>query len=254
MTGHEYHDQIKAYQKRMDEQLRAPDGWLTLAGLHWLGVLHRVGETVTLELANGAAASIEGELIQGEVELESDIHRNPTIIQVGDVSFFIIIRGEQIGVRVKDVNHPVRLNFPGRVWWPVDERFRINARVKPNEPPKMVEILDVLGNINETAMDYTLEFDLQDQSFSLDAEEIPGGKFYIIFHDLSCENGSYPAGRFLVSEPRDGNTVVLDFNKTYNPPCAFTDFATCHLPPAQNYLKVVITAGERYQPQKKNGA
>lgn len=279
MAGHEYQDQIKAYRQRMEEQLRAPDGWLTLAGLHWLvegenviganpgshvplpagkapgqlGVLHRVGETVTLELANGVAASTEGELIQGEVDLESDINRSQTIIQVGDISFFVIIRGEQVGVRVKDVNHPVRINFPGQVWWSMDERFRVHAQVRKNDPPKMVEIPDVLGHINKTPMEYTLKFDLSGQAHSLDGEEIPGGKVYIIFHDLSCGNGSYPAGRFLVSEPRQGNTVVLDFNKAYNPPCAFTDFATCPLPPSQNYLMVEIPAGERYQPREEHG-
>lgn len=279
MLPNDYPQQIKAYQQHMEQTLRDPDGWLTLVGLHWLkegsntigaypgsdvplptdaapdyvGELIRSGEKAILMLHNGVAATLEGKKISGEIELESDINRNPSVVKLGDLSFFIILRGERIGVRVKHANNPDRLNFTGRVWWPLDVSCRVSTKVTTLDPPKPVQIPDVLGNLNDSTMDSTLDFEIKGQTFRLDAQEIPGEKFYIIFHDLSCGKGSYPAGRFLVSEAREQNKVVLDFNKAYNPPCAFTDFATCPLPPAQNYLKVAIEAGERYQAREKTG-
>jgi uncharacterized protein (DUF1684 family) len=278
MSDSSYFEEIKEYQLKMERQLRAPDGWLTLAGLHWLkegnnSIGSARSSMVTLPaysapqdignlvLADGKVyfhpepgidARVNNEPLQEIIALESDIDQNPTVITLGDLSFFVVIRGDRIGVRVKQVNNPRRLNFSGRIWWPIAEDYRINARIEAYHPPKMVSIPDILGDVNESAMDSALKFELEGQSCSLDAYRLSSDKYYILFHDLSCGHGSYPAGRFLVTEYPDKDMVEIDFNKAYNPPCAFTPYATCPLPPQQNYLKTQIFAGERYNDQQGN--
>ena len=275
MSTDGYVKEIEEYRSNLEQRLRAPDGWLTLAGLHWLhngtnSVGSAVNSTVILPpytapqevghfyLENGQVyfqaceeveVHLDGTSVNGKHPLQSDINHNPSILTLGDLTFFVIQRGERIGVRVKQVSHPNRLNFKGRVWWPIDNLYRVKAAIKRYDPPKFVEIPDVIGGINETVMDCALEFILNGQTYSLDAETLPNGKFYVIFHDQSCGKGSYPAGRFLKTEDPQSGSVIIDFNKAYNPPCAFTPFATCPLPPRQNYLDTTIQAGERYKDQ-----
>ncbi len=274
MVDTDYFDDIKAFQKQMDEQLRAADGWLTLVGLHWLqegentvgadprctvplpegtapklvGTIKMADKKVTFSSAEGVNALVGEQPVVGEMELESDLNRNQTIISIGDVSFYLVIRGTRYGIRVKQENSPVRTNFDGRVWWPVDEGRRVAAEIEYYEPQKIVEVPDILGNVNETAMDCALKFQLDGRTYTLDAFGLPSGQFYILFQDLSCGNGSYPAGRFLVTEYPEDDRVMIDFNKAHNPPCAFTAYATCPLPPKQNHLSIAIQAGERYNP------
>jgi len=276
MNTNGYLEEIQAFQSTMDQQLRAPDGWLTLAGLDWLqpgdnligsaractvslppysapqkvGVLTLTDGKVYYQPEAGIDSRINGATVKDRVQLETDIHQEPTQVTLGDLTFFAIVRGERIGIRIKQVSHPRRLNFPGRVWWPIDPNFRVQARIEPYQPPKMVIIPDILGDENETGIDCALVFNIENRQFSLDAFGMPGGQYYIMFHDLSCGKGSYPPGRFLVTEIAADDSVVIDFNKAYNPPCAFTPFATCPLPPSQNYLQAEIRAGERYQPLK----
>jgi len=266
-----YVGEIKSWQTEMDDRLRSPDGWLTLVGLDWLdkgdntigsgpenkivlppgAAPEKVGKLileegqVTFEAEEGVDASLNSEPITKHV-LESDINRNPDIVFVGDINFQVIVRGNRVGVRSKQTNSPQRENFPGRSWWLIDKDFRMNAEIIPYEPQKMVPIPDILGDIQETAMDCQLKFTFQKQQYTLDAFALPSGQYYILFHDLSCGKGSYPSGRFLVSEYPEDERVVVDFNKAHNPPCAFTPYATCPLPPKENHLSLVIQAGERY--------
>lgn len=276
MVDSDYLTALQAWQKNMDDNLRVEDGWLTLVGLHWLqagenkvgsnpahpvtlpdgtadtvGTLTlRDGENVVFETAPGISVRIDGEEFSGKLALEPDTTLDPTIIFLGNVSFYIIHRGLLTGVRVKQADSPVRMNFPGREWWPADDSMRVTARINYHDSPKMVHIPDVLGNTTETAMDCTLEFELDGETCQLVVETLSSGQFFIIFHDQSCGSGSYPPGRFLVTEKPEGDLVVIDFNKAYNPPCAFTPYATCPLPPIQNHLMAAIQAGERYFKQQ----
>jgi uncharacterized protein (DUF1684 family) len=274
MFENDYFDEIRAYQKQMDEQLRAPDGWLTLVGLHWLEQGENsvgsdpdskiplpegttpasvgtvvMGESKTTFHPHPDVEAYTGEQqIQSEIELESDLNRNQTVITVGEISFYLVIRGNRYGIRVKQENSPSRVKFEGRIWWPIDDSHRVVANIEYYEPQKIVAVPDILGNVNDTAMDCALKFQLDGRNFSLDAFGLPSGQFYILFQDQSCNNGSYPAGRFLVTEYPLEDTVVIDFNKAHNPPCAFTAFATCPLPPEQNHMSIAVQAGERYKP------
>lgn len=274
MVDQAYFQEIKQYQKQLDDQLQQQDSWLTLAGLYWLkegkntvganpemdvalpagaapakvGVIELTDKKVTFAPAPESGVMSGGVPVTGKIELESDLNRNQTILEIGKVSFYLIIRGSRYGIRVKHEDNPTRLKFEGRIWWPVDDNRRVTAKIHWYEPQKMVDIPDVLGDVTKTAMDCALEFTIDGRPYKLDAYGLPSGQFYILFHDLSCHNGSYPAGRFLVTEYPDEDTVVLDFNKAHNPPCAFTPYATCPLPPEQNYMSVAIQAGERYKP------
>jgi uncharacterized protein (DUF1684 family) len=274
MVDKKYFDEIKIYQQQLDEQLRTPDGWLTLVGLHWLhegensvgsdpessiplpegtcpaqiGTLVKTEHKVIFKPTDSVDVFTGDQPIKSEIELESDLNRNQTILSIGDVSFYLVIRGNRYGIRVKQENSPIRMNFEGRVWWPVDEERRVVANIEYYDPQKIVDVPDILGNVNKTAMDCALNFEIDGRTYSLDAFGLPSGQFYILFQDLSCQNGSYPAGRFLVTEYPEDETVVIDFNKAHNPPCAFTAYATCPLPPEQNHMSVAIQAGERYKP------
>jgi uncharacterized protein (DUF1684 family) len=273
MVDKDYFEDIKQFQKQLDDELRAPDSWLSLVGLHWLqegensvggdpnadiplphsvtpekvGTLQMTDKKVTFKPETGIEVFVADQLIKNEIELESDLNRNQTIITIGEVNFYLVIRGPRFGIRVKHENNPIRVNFEGRVWWPVDDGRRVPAQIEYYEPQKMVDVPDILGNVNKTAMDCALKFKIDNREYSLDAFGLPSGQFYILFQDLSCGNGSYPAGRFLVTEYPEDDTVVIDFNKAHNPPCAFTAFATCPLPPQQNHMSVAIQAGERYK-------
>ena len=274
MADQDYFDEIKRHQKQLDEQLRTPDGWLTLIGLYWLqegdneigsdqfcaiplpagtcpekvGTLNKNEHKVTFTPAKGVEVLSGDQHVVAGIELESDLNQNQTILSVGDVSFYLVIRGTRYGIRAKQENSPNRLKFEGRVWWPIDEERRVRATIEYYDPQKMVDVPDILGNVNRTAMDCSLKFKIDKREYALDAFGLPSGQFYILFQDLSCQNGSYPAGRFLVTEYPEDDTVVIDFNKAHNPPCAFTSFATCPLPPEQNHISVAIQAGERYKP------
>lgn len=272
MNEPEYLEEVREWQISMDVQLKAEDSWLTLVGLYWLqpgdnlvgsnpnhqvplptGTPETVGTlnlsktgNVLFETSPGIAVRIDGKEISGKTPLEPDTNRNQTIVGLGTVSFYIIVRGDRTGVRIKKTDSPTRVNFKKREWWPIEENYRVTAHIHYYEPQKMVDIPDVLGDVSETAMDAYLEFELDGQTHRLDAMALPSGQFYILIHDLSCGHGSYPAGRFLVSEYPEDEIVLLDFNKAHNPPCAFTSFATCPLPPKQNYLQTAINAGEKY--------
>jgi uncharacterized protein (DUF1684 family) len=272
-----YVSEIKEWQSDMEDRLRSPDGWLTLVGLHWLdegvntigtspnstvsfpagttsekvGSLTLEDGKVTLDVVEGIIATLDGNPITNQV-LEPDTARKPDIVYVGEINFHVIERGNRVGIRAKQANSPLRVNFPGRNWWLIDQKFRVSAEIIPYSPQKMVPIPDVLGDVKETAMDCQLSFSLHRQTYTLDAFALPSGQFYILFHDQSCGQGSYPSGRFLVTEYAEDDQVVIDFNKAHNPPCAFTPYATCPLPPSQNHLPVMIQAGERYVELESN--
>jgi len=164
----------------------------------------------------------------------------------------LIERGERFGLRVWDKSAPQRTSFAGRQWFePVDE-FRVEAHFQAYEDPKMVEIPNVIGDVQESPMDGCLTFNLQDQECSLDVMSLPDGDYYILFTDTSNGHKTYPSGRFLVTEIAQGDNVVIDFNKAYNPPCAFTEYATCPIPPKENHMPVSVEAGESYKGHDKS--
>ncbi|HEX2163912.1 MAG TPA: DUF1684 domain-containing protein [Thermoanaerobaculia bacterium] len=264
-----YAAEIDAWHADRVERLRAEGGWLSLAGLHWLpegeasvgsepvadvvlpssaplrvGTLTRQGAEVRLQVLPGVEATHDGEPVR-DLEMISDAAEEPTEVELGTLSFYVIERGERVGVRVKDTAAPSRTGFAGIERFPVDRRWRVEARFEPYEPPRDVEVADYAGGTQEAVAAGTVAFEAGGETHRLEALDA-GDELFLIFSDATTGDTTYGAGRYLYAEkPGPDGRVVVDFNKAYNPPCAFTPFATCPLPPRQNRLEVAIEAGEK---------
>jgi uncharacterized protein (DUF1684 family) len=267
-----YRAGIEKWRQAHEAALRADDGWLTAVGLSWLergpnsagsdtasrvalpasapakvGVFRFDGAHVTFEATDGAAAHVNGKTVP-VAEIRADSAGAPDLVTVGSVTMFVIRRGDRYGVRIKDTESEARRAFTGLRWFAVDERFRVTAKFVPYAPPKRIRITNVLGDQQEMTSPGYVVFELEGREHRLDPvmESAGARQLFFIFRDATSGRETYPAGRFLYAPlPKDGE-VVLDFNKAENPPCAFTAFATCPLPPQQNWLAARITAGEQY--------
>jgi len=268
-----------AYQREIDDwhakrvaRLTAPDGWLALAGLFWLnegenrvgsapdndlvfpakapahlGVLVRRGRAVELRPAAGAALTDAKGQPLGVTKLASDKDGEATKVRAGSLVFFVIERSERVGVRLRDEDSPARRSFTGIERYPVSPAWRVEARLEPYVPRRELPVTTVIGTIEPSPSPGALVFSIGGVTYRLDAVDEEGtDDLFVIFGDKTNGRETYGAGRFVYA-PRPGpdGKTVLDFNKAYNPPCAFTPFATCPLPPAQNRLPVRVEAGEK---------
>jgi uncharacterized protein len=265
-----YRQEIAGWRQERAANLTKDDSWLTLVGLFWLqegangigsgldnrvilpagkapaqvGRLIRQGKSVRLEAEPAAGVTSEGKPVTS-LALTSDAQGKPTVLHLGSLSFFVIERGERVGVRIKDTESPVRAHFKGLDYFPVDPSWRVEARFEPYQPAKSLPIPNVLGSIDPSPSPGAVVFQHGGKTFRLEALEGEEGGLFLIFADPTNGKETYGAGRFLYTDaPRDGR-VVVDFNKSYNPPCAFTSFATCPLPPRPNRLAVPVPAGEK---------
>jgi uncharacterized protein (DUF1684 family) len=214
-----------------------------------VGTLQVTGSEVKLVPAAGVELRAgDAVLAPGEPTLlASDASGAPTVITAGTVRFQVIERGERLALRVKDSASPALQAFHGLDEYPIDPRWRIVGRFEPYDPPRTLPIPTVLGTSEPMPSPGRVLFTVDGTSYALDAVLEPGEEeLFLIFGDATNRDESYGGGRFLYAPPPapDG-TVVLDFNRAYNPPCAFTPYATCPLPPAQNELAVRIEAGEK---------
>lgn len=225
-----------------EASLKAPDGWLSVSGLYWL---HEGVNTVLLpakpiELRlNGS-----GKVTFDKRELQSDASPHPDVLKIGDVSVTIIERGGKVGVRLRDPNADTRRNFTGCKWFPANPAWLIHAKWVAYPKPKMIAITNILGMVDREPSPGYAEFTLAGKAMRLEPV-VEDNELFFMFKDATSGRTTYGAGRFLYTEmPRRG-AVDLDFNKATNPPCAFTAFATCPLPPRQNILPEAIEAGEK---------
>lgn len=264
----EYTASLLKWRAEQEEYLLRPRGWLSVAGLYWLkegensigskpgsnvllperapnsiGVLVRSGRAVNIAVIKGSGVTVNGLEVTNSA-LRPDTAPEIDRVLVGDIEFNIIERGDRIGVRLYDPECKFRIGFKGLTWYEASMNHRIEAKFVPYDPPKPMRILNVLGDTRETVSPGYAEFVVDGVTCRLDAEA-SGEELFFNFKDLTSGKETYAAGRFLdASAPKDGK-VILDFNRATNPPCAFTEFATCPLPPAGNILKVAITAGEK---------
>jgi Uncharacterized conserved protein len=263
-----YAFQIEKWRSDHKAELLSDSGWLTVAGLFWLkpgintvgsGPEYDVQLTKNFEgkfgeiaFSNGSAlltvqaASMlvsNGKPVRS-INLITDAKSEPPIVNVGSQSFFLIERDGRYGVRLKDTKSEQRLNFHGLKWYPVSNRFRVTAKFEAFSQRKEILIPNVLGTTFKMKSAGILKFKLSGKEYSLQPVE-EGDHLFIIFRDLTGKTETYGAGRFLYAEKPVNGKVVLDFNKAENPPCAFTAFATCPLPPSQNRLNIEIPAGEK---------
>jgi uncharacterized protein (DUF1684 family) len=260
------------------QRLTKPDGWLSLVGMHWLEVgstrvgaaadngsrlavgpphlgvlkLERDGK-LTFQPEAGAGVLIDGQPASGAAVLVSDAVPgvDPTVVgfNKGDASFIVIKRGDRHALRVRDALAPNRSHFAGIDYFDIDPGFRLQAKFTAHPPGSKLEITNVLGMVEAMDNPGTVTFSKDGKPYTLEAVDEGDHQLFLMYADRTSGHQSYPAARFLYAEYPDaqGNTVV-DFNKGYSPPCAFTDYATCPLPPASNRLDLAITAGEKKPP------
>jgi uncharacterized protein len=261
---------IVKWRQEKEADLRRDDGWLTLAGLFWLkqgknsfgsdwgnaivlpppapahlGDLVLQGTNITLEPSGSAGLLLNGKKANPS---ELKFKDKPDVVAYRDLSFFIIQRGDRLGVRLRDKNNPARAHFAGMKFYPVDPQYRVEANWIPSDPPKKIAIPTVLGTSVEMPSPGTLEFVFQGAKYRLMPllESPDSTELFIIFADQTNAKGTYGTGRFLYTDLPKNGKVMLDFNKAENPPCAFTPYATCPLPPKENKLPVYIVAGEQF--------
>jgi len=267
-----YRAEIEKWRQQREARLKAEDGWLAVAGLFWLDEgANRFGSGPgnAIALPAGAAPPAAGtfELREGKVSvrvepgvtvtaagtpitampLRSDDPGPPDVLKLGRLSLHVIARGGRYGIRMKDPESETRRSFAGLRWFPIRDDLRLEARFVPWPSPRTIPIPNVLGQVNELPSPGYAEFTLAGRTLRLEPViEEPGAKeLFFIFRDQTAGKETYPAGRFLYAPmPKEG-VVILDFNKAYSPPCAFTAYATCPLPPPQNRLPVRIDAGEK---------
>jgi uncharacterized protein (DUF1684 family) len=272
-SGPSYEDAIQKWRGEREARLKADDGWLAVAGLFWLedgdwsfgsakasrivlpasapalaGVFtFSKGET-RFSLEPGVVATLAGndKPVTSGV-LRPDTSGKPDILILESLTLQVIERGGRYGIRLKDKESEARKRFPGLRWFPVRQAYRVEARWVPNEGLTTIAISNVIGQVQQLPSPGHAVFTLAGRQLTLDPvlEEPEANELFFIFRDQTAPGETYGAGRFLYSDmPKDGK-VVLDFNKAYSPPCAFTPYATCPLPPKQNRLPVRIEAGEK---------
>jgi uncharacterized protein len=271
-----YQQEIDAYRADRLERLQLPTGWLSLVGLHWIetgttrvgrgddnGTKLTVGPKrigmltltknggVTLQIEGGTDITIDGKPARGGVKLIPDSDGEPTVVgfNKGDASFTVIKRANRYALRVKDVLAPTRSQFKGLEYFDINKELRIEADFVPHEAGKTIEIMNVLGMVEPMANPGQLVFSKDGKEFRMEAVDEGDGQLFIIFADRTSGHESYPAARFVYAKnPGGTGKTIIDFNKAYNPPCAFTAFSTCPTPPAANRLDLRVDAGEKKPP------
>ena len=265
-----YENQILKFRAERETKLKENErSWLSLAGLYWLeegnntfgndpsndikleyafvpahaGVFQYENDVVTLKVNEGVKMTCNGLDVTSKT-LHTDVEENPDFIELGSLIMLTIKRGNNCLIRVWDKDDPARKNFSGLKHYPVNRQYRVAARFIPYDSPHILKIRDVIGEEYEVEFPGFVIFKLGGKECRLETEKTENGLFFN-FYDPTNGNGSYPGGRFLVTDPPNDREVIIDFNMAYNPPCAYTDYATCPLPPAQNRLPVRVPAGEK---------
>ncbi|MCX8105623.1 MAG: DUF1684 domain-containing protein [Ignavibacterium album] len=266
----EYLEEIKKWDQRRIERLKAPDGWLNLVGRTWLKpgvnkfgsakdndvviesdkVPAYMGEfifkdsAVIMKVYDGVNIIHNGKPVK-EIVMIDDQKKDMTVFEYGTIKWNLIIRGDQYGIRFRDLESPLVKNFKGIDRFPVNEDWKLTAKFEAYNPPKKIFVPNVLGQIEEELSPGAVVFEKDGKQFRIDAID-EGDRLFLIIADETSGEETYGGGRFIyVDKPDSAGNINLDFNKAYNPPCVFTKYATCPLPPEQNYLKLKITAGEK---------
>lgn len=273
-----YAEEIQKWRAAREESLRADNGWLTLAGRYplkdgantfgtgkqndikfssalagigpeSLGTIEvdREEKRVTLKLADGVSMLSDGKTFTGERVMGTATDRRDWVA-LGRLSLHVIERNGTYILRLADNESLVRKNFPGCVWYASDEQYKVEAKFVAYAEKKDLAIVNIINEVSQQSCPGYAEFELHGKMHRLDAIKDGEGLFFV-FRDGTSGDTTYPPARFLDvdKQPESSATFTLDFNKAYNPPCAFSEYTTCPLPPKQNILKTRIEAGEKYR-------
>src|SRR5438270_338756 len=259
-SDNSYQQSVEQWRQSYEAKLRADDGWLTVSGLLWLHEgensfgsapgndvvlpapvpahaghldLH-AGKTI-VHVNPGVPITMSGKPVEN-AELRPDSKQDRLVI--GDLTFFVHATGDRFAIRLKDKNSKLRKEFKGLHWFPIDPAYRFSARFVPYDSPREIQIDTVLGDKDTIMLAGYVTFTFQGKEFKLDAEKDSSGGLFLVFRDLTSKTQTYQAARFLDTDPPVNGTVELDFNKAYNPPCAYNPYTTCPLPSPGNRLPV----------------
>lgn len=271
MGNIEYEQQVLEWQAQKYNDLKRENGWLALVGLHWLkegrnligsnplcevslpergptflGIIKLKGKVAQFQVADGVPALVNGKLVE-KTTLKSTKDAKPSYITWDDIRMVLHEHAGKYAMRVWDNKRPERLSFPPRKWFPINKHFRFNARYTRYPEPKFSGELDTFGEIVEDRIDGYVSFTYEGKKYKLDATETKDHKLFIKFKDLTNNLETYPASRYYYTEPVIEDKVIVDFNYSYSPPCAFTPYATCLFAPQQNQLPFRVEAGEIYR-------
>jgi len=264
--------EIESWRAERQKRLESETGWLTLVGLHWLeagenrfgtgpdneivlpegtapamaGSFFLDGDRVTVRAPAHAGLTLEGDPVT-ERELRDDDPGPVDELLLNDLRLYVIERGDSYAVRIKDPNSPARKGFSGMDYFSIDPAYRVEAAFVAHEEPREVKIPTVMGTVETMLSPGYVEFSLHGKAQSLEpvVESLDDDQLFFIFRDETSGKETYGAGRFLYTDMPANGKVALDFNKAYNPPCVFTPYATCPLPPKQNSIPARIEAGEK---------
>lgn len=263
---------LEQWQQRRTTNLTSESGWLTLVGLYWLkpgentigrdrsnrivldhaaldaksGKFTLTNNSVTFTAAPNSKVTHEGKPIN-TITMTPDTAGEPTQLASGSLRFYVIERAGKLGIRVRDLEHPARKNFQGLEYFPARNDWIVDARFDPYPADKRIPIVNILGMTDQMVAPGAIVFKKGGREYRLDTllETPDAQELFVMFADATSARETYGAGRFMyIPLPKDGR-VTVDFNRAYNPPCAFNEFATCPLPPPQNRLPVRVDAGEK---------
>ncbi|MEN8192026.1 MAG: DUF1684 domain-containing protein [Bacteroidota bacterium] len=265
-----YIKSIKDFHSKRIEKLKQPNSWLSLVGLYWLkegennfgtdksnDVVFPKGKApefigkfilkdsiVTVNINDNVEVTYNDTLIKS-LQLKNDLSEEPTILKLGSLSWYVIKRGNRYGIRLKDSNSKLLEEFEDIDMFDIDPKWKVKAEFIEYEQPKEVEIPTAIGTVEKETVYGKLKFSINKEEFTFEPLGDRDGLF-LVFGDMTNGEETYGAGRFLsVDKPDSTGKIFIDFNKTYNPPCAFTKYATCPIPTKENYLKTKIIAGEK---------
>lgn len=271
-----YQQEMNIWYQERDKRLRDPNGWLTLVGLFWLesglntvgsdstnavilpkaapglvGSLHFDAATGAVTFRREGASPVlhEGQPVESVI-LRSDADKpGPTILALGDITFFLIKRDTRLGVRVKDKKSPVLTAFRGMERFALDPKWRVVGKLRQSPEGQTLDVPTVLGTIEKMPSRGRVVFEVDGRTLELDVVDAGEREVSVIFGDVTNGKETYGGGREVDGEVLEDGRVLIDFNKAYNPPCSFTPYATCPLPPKHNRLPVAVQAGEKaYNP------
>lgn len=268
-----YLAELDAWKKTRLAKLQGDTGFLNLVGLFWVrqdlstlgssadsdfvlpgsaaptvGTIRRENDRLKMIVADGVDVFHDGLPVR-EIVMDDDLSDRPVVLTHGSLAWTVIRRDDRLALRVRDFNNPAIAAFKPIEYFAADLSFRVPARLQRFDEPRQLRVDTVIAGLDWRPLSPgILHFEIAGEPFELEAYE-SGDELFLVFADLSSGHETYPAGRFLYAPmPDESGVTILDFNKAYNPPCAFNAFATCPVASPRNRLRTRILAGERFDP------
>ncbi len=266
LAAQDYVAETESWRAEREARLTADDGWLTVAGLFFLtegdnsfgsspvndivirtgperaGIVALDDGRITVRAAAGTTLSVDGQDVVSARLWPFEGNDRPTIT-VGPLSLFAHYSGERLAIRMRDRDSDILRQFRGLQWFPVDDRYRVRGRYVPHDEPVTITLPNILGDVEVFQSSGSVALRVGGRALRMMAID-SGDRLWFIFRDMTSGTETYPAARFLYADAPANGVTVVDFNRAYNPPCAFNPYTTCPLPPPENRLPIRIEAGE----------